>query len=105
MTLKDVSLDDKYDLTKDRVFISGTQAVIRLTLMQKARDKAAGLNTAGYVTGYRGSPVGGLDQQFVRASGLLTANDIIFRPGINEDLAATALWGTQQAEMRGEGKF
>ena len=63
------------------------------------------MNTAGYVTGYRGSPLGGLDQQFQRAGGLLDANDILFHPGLNEDLAATALWGSQQAELRGEGKF
>ena len=103
--LKPVSLDDKYDLAKDDVFVSGTQALVRLTLMQKARDRLAGLNTAGYVTGYRGSPLGGLDQQFGRASGLLKANDILFQSGLNEDLAATALWGSQQAELRGEGRF
>ncbi len=105
MTLKDVSLDDKYDLEKDRIFISGTQAVVRSALMQKARDRAAGLNTAGYVSGYRGSPIGGLDQQLMRLGPLLAENDIVFQPGINEDLAATAIWGTQQAEMRGEGRY
>jgi indolepyruvate ferredoxin oxidoreductase len=73
--------------------------------MQKARDRAAGLNTAGYLTGYRGSPLGGLDQQFMRAGRQLSQADIKFQPGINEELAATALWGTQQAELRGEGKF
>ncbi|MEM9205913.1 MAG: indolepyruvate ferredoxin oxidoreductase family protein [Pseudomonadota bacterium] len=105
MALKDVSLGDKYDLTKSQVFITGTQAVIRLMLMQKARDRAAGLNTGGYISGYRGSPLGGLDQQFARASKLLADNDIVFETGLNEDLAATAIWGTQQAEMRGEGKY
>jgi indolepyruvate ferredoxin oxidoreductase len=105
MTLKSVTLDDKYDLTKDSVFVSGTQAVLRLTLMQKERDRRAGLNTAGYVTGYRGSPLGGLDQTFGRARTLLGANDIVFQPGLNEDLAATALWGTQQAELRGDGAY
>ncbi len=79
--------------------------MIRLCLMQKERDRRAGLNTAGYVSGYRGSPLGGLDQQFVRAERLLAPNDIRFQAGLNEDLAATALWGTQQAELRGEGKF
>ncbi len=103
--LRKVSLDDKYDLTQSRVFMSGTQAVIRLTLMQKERDRRAGLNTAGYVSGYRGSPLGGLDQQFQRAAKLLMPNDVVFQPGLNEDLAATAIWGTQQAELRGEGKF
>jgi indolepyruvate ferredoxin oxidoreductase len=100
-----VTLDDKYDLDVDRVFVSGTQALVRLTLMQKARDRAAGLNTAGYVTGYRGSPLGGLDQQFERAVKPLTAADIKFEPGLNEDLAATALWGTQQVAIRGRGRF
>jgi indolepyruvate ferredoxin oxidoreductase len=105
MPLKPVSLDDKYDLAQNRVFVTGYQALIRLTLMQKARDRRAGLNTAGYVTGYRGSPLGGLDSQFQRAGTLLKQNDVLFQPAINEDLAATALWGTQQAELRGEGKF
>ena len=105
MTLRQVSLDDKYDLTKDQVFVTGYQALIRLCLMQKERDRRAGLNTAGYVSGYRGSPLGGLDQQFMRAQKFLAPNDIVFHPGLNEDLAATALWGTQQAELRGEGRF
>jgi indolepyruvate ferredoxin oxidoreductase len=105
MTLRPVSLDDKYDLTQDRVLVTGYQALIRACLMQKARDRAAGLNTAGYLTGYRGSPLGGLDQQFMRAGRQLSQADIKFQPGINEELAATALWGTQQAELRGEGKF
>jgi indolepyruvate ferredoxin oxidoreductase len=105
MTLRRVSLDDKYDLTKSPVFVTGYQALIRLCLMQKERDRQAGLNTAGYISGYRGSPLGGLDQQFVRAERFLAPNDIIFQAGLNEDLAATALWGTQAAELRGEGKF
>ena len=67
MSLNHVTLDDKYDLTKSRVFVTGYQALVRLTLMQHERDKRAGLNTAGYVTGYRGSPLGGLDYQFQRA--------------------------------------
>ena len=100
-----LSLDDKYDLAKDRVFVSGTQAVVRLLLMQKERDRRAGLNTAGFVSGYRGSPLGGLDQQIWRAEKALKANDIVFRPGLNEDLAATAVWGSQQAEVRGEGRY
>ena len=105
MALKPVSLDDKYDLSQERIFVSGTQALVRLALMQKERDRRAGLNTAGYVTGYRGSPLGGLDQQFMRAEKVLKANDIKFMSGLNEDLAATALWGSQQAELRGEGKY
>jgi indolepyruvate ferredoxin oxidoreductase len=100
-----VTLDDKYDLTKAQVFVTGYQAIIRSCLMQKERDRRAGLNTAGYVTGYRGSPLGGLDQQFHRAAKVLAPNDVVFKEGINEDLAATAIWGTQQAELRGEGKY
>jgi indolepyruvate ferredoxin oxidoreductase len=97
------TLADKYDLTKDRVFISGPQVMVRATLAQKALDAEAGLDTAGYVTGYRGSPVGGVDQAFMRAKSVLEPQKVIFHPGLNEDLAATALWGTQQAEMWGEG--
>ena len=102
---QNVSLDDKYDLSKPLVFLSGTQAIVRLTLMQKERDRQASLNTAGYVTGYRGSPLGGLDQQFLRAKSKLEKSDVKFQAGLNEDLAATALWGSQQAELTGEGKF
>jgi indolepyruvate ferredoxin oxidoreductase len=105
MTLRQVSLDDKYDLAQKQVFVTGYQAIIRMCLMQKERDRRAGLNTAGFVTGYRGSPLGGLDQQFMRAARKLEAADILFQAGLNEDLAATALWGSQQAELRGEGKF
>jgi indolepyruvate ferredoxin oxidoreductase len=105
MPLEPVSLDDKYDLRKSRVFVTGFQALVRLTLMQKERDRRAGLNTAGYVTGYRGSPLGTLDQQFMRAGPILTQSDIRFNPATNEELAATAAWGSQQAELRGEGRF
>ena len=105
MPLTPVSLDDKYDLEKSRVFVTGFQALVRLTLMQKERDRRAGLNTAGYVTGYRGSPLGTLDQQFIRAGAVLAKSDVKFHPATNEELAATALSGTQQAELRGEGRF
>ncbi len=105
MTLHDVSLDDKYDLTKDRVFITGTQAIVRLMLMQKERDRRAGLNTAGFVSGYRGSPLGALDQQLFGAQKHLQASDIVFQPGLNEEMAATACWGTQQTELDGKGKY
>src|ERR1700704_805809 len=105
MALNHVTLDDKYDLAKSRIFVTGSQALVRLALMQKERDRRAGLNTAGFVTGYRGSPLGGLDQQFMRAARHLAAADILFQTGLNEDLAATALWGSQQAELRGEGKY
>jgi indolepyruvate ferredoxin oxidoreductase len=105
MSLNHVTLDDKYDLAKSRVFVTGYQALVRLTMMQHERDRRAGLNTAGYVTGYRGSPLGGLDYQFQRAAKLLAPRNVLFQPAINEDLAATALWGSQQAELRGEGKY
>ena len=105
MPLRPVSLDDKYDLSQSHVLVTGYQALIRACLMQKERDRRAGHNTAGYVTGYRGSPLGGLDQQFMRAARQIAAADIKFQPGLNEELAATALWGSQQAELRGEGKF
>ncbi len=105
MSRQDISLKDRFDLTKSPVLLNGTQALVRLMLMQKTRDRAAGLNTAGYVSGYRGSPLGGVDQQMTREKPLLEANDIRFQPGLNEDLAATAIWGTQQAELRGEGKY
>jgi indolepyruvate ferredoxin oxidoreductase len=105
MTRQDISLSDRFDLTKSPVLMNGTQALVRLVLMQKARDRAAGLNTAGYVTGYRGSPLGGVDLQMGRERKRLSESDIIFQPGLNEDLAATAVWGTQQAEVRGEGRY
>ena len=102
---QDVRLSDRYDLQKSPVLLNGTQALVRLALTQSARDRAAGLNTAGYITGYRGSPLGALDQRLVEAKANLQTADIKFQSGLNEDLAATALWGSQQAELRGEGKF
>ena len=105
MTAQNISLNDRYDLEKSPVLLNGTQALVRLMLMQQARDRAAGLNTAGYCTGYRGSPLGAVDMQMQRAQKVLEASNITFQPGMNEDLAATAIWGTQQAELRGEGKY
>jgi len=105
MSIQTVSLKDRTDLTKKQVLLSGTQALVRLPLMMKARDKTAGLNTAGYVTGYRGSPLGAVDLQMHNAEKVFKESDIKFVPGLNEDLAATALWGTQQANVRGEGAF
>ena len=104
MSQQKVSLNDRYDLTKSPVLLNGTQALVRLMLMQAARDKAAGLNTAGYVTGYRGSPLGAVDMMMTRAQKHLAEAGVTFQPGLNEDLAATAVWGSQQAELRGEGK-
>jgi indolepyruvate ferredoxin oxidoreductase len=95
----DVTLDDKFLLTEGRVFITGVQALLRVLIDQHRLDQAAGLHTAGFVSGYRGSPLGGLDQQAGRAKKFLTAADVLFKEGINEDLAATAVWGSQQANL------
>ncbi|UWS78133.1 indolepyruvate ferredoxin oxidoreductase family protein [Phaeobacter sp. G2] len=105
MSTQKISLNDKYDLSKSPVMLNGTQALVRLMMMQKARDTAAGLNTAGLVTGYRGSPLGAVDMQMERAQKQLTESDVTFQYGLNEDLAVTALWGAQQAEIRDEGKY
>jgi len=105
MSHQDISLSDRFDLDRSPVLLNGTQALVRLMLMQKARDRAAGLNTAGLVTGYRGSPLGAVDMWMARAKKELSGADVLFQPGLNEDLAATALWGAQQAELRGEGRF
>ena len=85
--------------------MTGIQAMVRLPLVQRVLDLKAGLNTAGYISGYRGSPLGGYDQQLARNKKLLDEHYVKFQPGVNEDLAATALWGTQQAELSGEGKY
>ena len=105
MSTQKISLNDRFDLEKSPVLLNGTQALVRLMLMQKERDKAAGHNTAGLVTGYRGSPLGAVDMQMTRAAKFLAAQDVTFQAGLNEDLAATAIWGAQQAELRGEGKY
>lgn len=94
-----ISLDDKYNLTDGTAYMSAIQALVRIPLVQRWRDRAAGLNTAGFISGYRGSPLGGYDQALVRAEKILKAENIIFQPGLNEELAATAVWGTQQVNM------
>ncbi len=98
MTLA-VTLDDKYVLETGRVYLTGTQALVRLPMMQRQRDLAAGLNTACYISGYRGSPLGGFDQALWQAKRFIKKNHIEFQPGTNEDLAATSLWGTQQIHL------
>ena len=103
--LRSVSLSDKYDISKDEVFATGTQILVRMCLAQSLLDREKGANTAGYVTGYRGSPLGAVDAVFSHASNVLDLANVIYEPGLNEDLAATSLWGTQQAEMRGDGKY
>jgi indolepyruvate ferredoxin oxidoreductase len=97
--LETVSLDDKYTADAGRVFITGTQALVRLALMQHRRDNSIGLHTAGYVTGYRGSPLGTVDMEFGRARTMAESHNIKFRAAVNEDLAAAAVWGTQQATL------
>jgi indolepyruvate ferredoxin oxidoreductase len=97
--LASASLDDKYTLERGRVFLTGTQALIRLMMLQRERDLRAGINTAGFVSGYRGSPLGGLDQSLWRARAHLESHHIRFQPGVNEDLAATSIWGTQQLNL------
>ncbi|MGE3832938.1 MAG: indolepyruvate ferredoxin oxidoreductase family protein, partial [Parvibaculaceae bacterium] len=94
-----VSLADKYDLDKDRAYLTGTQALIRMTFAQARLDKEQGLNTGGFVTGYRGSPLGGVDMAFERAAREANEAGIHFVPGVNEDLAATAILGTQQINL------
>src|SRR5512132_3537523 len=94
-----LGLDDKYTVESGRIFLSGNQALARLPMMQKQRDAAAGLNTAGFISGYRGSPLAGFDQTLWKAGKLLEQHDIRFQPGINEELAATAVWGSQQLDL------
>jgi len=97
--LRAVSLDDKYALDAGRVFLTGAQAFVRLLILQRQRDVAAGLDTAGFVSGYRGSPLGALDQSLWKAKPFLDRAHIRFQPGLNEDLAATSIWGTQQVNL------
>ena len=94
--LAEVGLDDKYTAASGRILLSGTQALVRLPLEQSRFDARMGINTAGYISGYRGSPVGTYDSELWRARSLLDGHGIVFQPGVNEDLAATAIWGTQQ---------
>jgi indolepyruvate ferredoxin oxidoreductase len=99
MPLAQVSLDDKYVLETGRVYLTGTQALVRLPMMQRQRDKAAGIETGGFISGYRGSPLGLYDNALSQARRFLEKNRIHFQPGVNEDLAATAVWGSQQVGM------
>ena len=94
--LESVTLDDKYALQSGDAFMSGVQALVRLPMLQRQRDQRLGKNTAGFVSGYRGSPLGGYDQALWKAKKHLQSKHIHFQPGVNEELAATAIWGTQQ---------
>ena len=99
MLPREASLDDKYTLQSGRAYMSGIEALVRLLMLQQQRDRAAGLNTAGFVSGYRGSPLGGLDQALWKAKRHLDAHNVVFRPGVNEDLAMTAVRGTQEVTL------
>ena len=101
----DTKLEDKYTLENGIRFLTGTQALVRIPLVQIRKDNKNNLKTACYISGYRGSPLGGYDQQILKNIDYLKANNIQFQPGINEELAATSLWGTQQSNLRGEGKY
>ncbi|RKP44070.1 indolepyruvate ferredoxin oxidoreductase family protein [Pararobbsia silviterrae] len=103
--LASVTLDDKYVLEHGRVYMSGIQALVRLPMLQQERDRAAGLHTAGFISGYRGSPLGGLDLSLAKARTHLAAHQIVFQPGVNEDLAATAVWGSQQVNLYPSAKY
>src|SRR5204862_521769 len=94
-----ISLEDKYTQASGRIFLTGTQALVRLAMMQRERDLAAGLNTGGFISGYRGSPLGGFDQALWKARKHLKDHHIHFTPGVNEELAGTAVWGTQQVGL------
>jgi len=102
--LESVTLEDKYSLASGRAFMSGVQALVRLPMLQRERDQRAGLNTAGFISGYRGSPLGNYDQALWAAKKHLAASHIVFQPGVNEELAATALWGTQQLDLYPQSK-
>ena len=104
-SLRAVGLDDKYTALEGTVYLTGVQALVRLPMVQKRRDRAAGLNTAGYISGYRGSPLGTFDDHLTKARKHLDAHQVVFLPGVNEDLAATAVWGSQMAEIGGAGRF
>ncbi|WP_116133496.1 indolepyruvate ferredoxin oxidoreductase family protein [Tropicimonas sp. IMCC34043] len=103
--MQDVTLEDKYALKRGRVFVTGSQALARLPMLQRDRDVLAGLNTAGFISGYRGSPLGGYDMALWKAAAHLEAAHVRFQPGLNEDLAATAVWGTQQVGMGGRSQY
>ncbi|MBH9553581.1 indolepyruvate ferredoxin oxidoreductase family protein [Inhella gelatinilytica] len=102
--IETVTLDDKYALDRGRAFMSGVQALVRLPILQRTRDALVGLNTAGFVSGYRGSPLGGYDQALWAARKHLEKNHVVFKPGVNEELGATAVWGTQQLDLHPQEK-
>ncbi len=105
MSALPVSLEDKYTRASGRIYLTGTQALVRLAMIQRERDLAAGLNTAGFISGYRGSPLGGFDQALWKAKDHLKSHHIQFQPGVNEELAVTAVWGSQQVGLFDGAKY
>jgi indolepyruvate ferredoxin oxidoreductase len=105
MSNRVVAIDDKYTATAGRVYLTGTQALVRLPISQHMRDAAAGLNTAGFISGYRGSPLGVYDQELWRAQRHLDGHNVVFQPGLNEEIAATAVFGSQQSSIFGKPKY
>ena len=105
MSLAEIRLDDKYRLATGHLYLTGTQALTRLPMLQHQRDQARGLNTGGFISGYRGSPLGGLDKSLWEARDYLKQHAIHFQPGVNEELAATAVWGSQQANLFPGAKY
>jgi indolepyruvate ferredoxin oxidoreductase len=103
--IRKVSLDDKYALNTARAYMTGIEALVRLPMLQHQRDQRAGLNTAAFISGYRGSPLGGVDQALWKAKPWLKQHNVHFQPGLNEDLAATAVWGSQQTNLFAGAKY
>jgi indolepyruvate ferredoxin oxidoreductase len=102
---RQVQLDDKYTIQTGRAYMTGIEALVRLPMLQQQRDQQRGLNTAGFISGYRGSPLGGVDQSLWQARDFLKRQNIHFQPGVNEELAATAVWGSQQNQLFKGSKF
>jgi len=103
--MRAVTLEDKYTSDEGRIYLTGIQALVRLALVQRRRDQAVDLNTAGFISGYRGSPLGGLDEALWKAKKHLDAHHVKFVPGVNEELAATAVWGSQQVQLIGPSNY
>ena len=106
LKLPNMTLDDKYRLDSGRVYVTGQQAIVRLMLVQRLIDEKAGLNTGGFISGYRGSPMTAIDVELWRAgNAILGEHHVKFWPGLNENLAMTSVWGTQQVGYKGDAKY
>lgn len=103
--LRDTTLDDKYELLEGRLLLSGVQALTRLPIIQQQLDRSAGRRTGGFISGYQGSPITSFDLSLTRERKRLAAHDIVFQPGVNEELAATSCWGSQQLSNFSPGGF